>query len=357
MSAGGERSEGVSPSSQRTMTALVDVAAVCVVGVTITQLQSVLVPLSFAAMLAAVLWPPTSWLLRRGVPRILALGLVSAGATLVVMVGASVLVQSAQGFINAVPAYGRELEGVLQGLEEPLQAWGVSGEMFRLEDVLEPQQLFGTMSSLLSSVASVASNAFMVVLIGLFLLAEADGLARKAARAFGDGPTTAHLLSAGASLQSYVMLKTLTSALTGLMVSAGLWLIDVPHATLWGFVAFLLNYIPNIGSIIAAIPAILLALITGGPITASIVAGLYLAANLLIGSLLEPRVMGDSLGLSPLVVLLALLLWGYMWGGAGMLLSVPLTVLICEFLAISDETRWIATLLGPNPEADEDIGP
>ncbi|MEL6349297.1 MAG: AI-2E family transporter [Myxococcota bacterium] len=339
------------PSQQRVLAGVVALAGVCVIGAAIIQLQSVLVQLSFAAMLAAVLWPPTIWLQRRGAPRIVALGLVSVGATLTVLVGASILAQSAEGFITAIPTYGTQLEALLNTAVETLAGWGVNLDTLQAEGgAIEPDTLLGSLGSLLSGIASLASNAFMIILIGLFLLAEGDGLSRKVTLAFGEGATSAQLLSVGASLQSYVMLKTLTSGLTGLLVAAGLWLIDLPHAVLWGFVAFLLNYIPNIGSIIAAIPPILLALIVGGPLTATLVTALYLAANLGIGSILEPRIMGDTLGLSALVILLALLLWGHMWGAAGMLLSVPLTVVICEFAAISDTTRWISILLGPNPE-------
>lgn len=341
-------------SQQRVLAGVIAVAGVCVIGAAIIQLQSVLIQISFAVMLAAVLWPPTVWLQRRGAPRIAALGTVSVGATLTVLFGASLLAQSAEGFVTAMPTYGAQLETQFNIAVETVAGWGLDLRALQTEGgAVKPDQLFSSLGSLLSGVASIASNAFMIILIGLFLLAEAEGLARKVSLAFGEGPTTNQLLSVGASVQSYVMLKTLTSGLTGLLIAAGLWLIDLPHAVLWGFVAFLLNYIPNIGSIIAAIPPILLALIVGGPVTATLVTMLYLAANLGIGSVLEPRIMGDSLGLSALVILLALLLWGHMWGAAGMLLSVPLTVVICEFASISESTRWISILLGPNPEEEQ----
>ncbi|MEL6346319.1 MAG: AI-2E family transporter [Myxococcota bacterium] len=333
------------------MTILLDTAAVCIVGATLVALKTVLVPISFAVMLAAVLRPPSVWLENRGLPRLIAMGLVSIGAAMLVVFGTSIMLTSAEGFLTALPSYTEQLNTRFEILVHWLAHNNIHIEGLR-RDTFAPDTLLSTAGTLLSSIASLASNALMIVLLGMFMLYEADGLAHKAVKAFGDGPTSDRLRTAGQSLQSYVGLKTLTSGLTGVMVAAGLGMIGLPHAILWGFVAFLLNYIPNVGSIIAAIPPILLALVVGGVGEAALVTGLYLMANLLIGSILEPRLMGDSLGLSPLVVLLALLLWGWMWGAAGMLLSVPLTVLLCEFMAINPTTQWIADLLGPNPRPD-----
>ena len=117
---------------------------------------------------------------------------------------------------------------------------------------------------------------------------------------------------------------------------------------LWGFLGFVLNYIPTIGSIVAAIPAVLLAAVQLGPGMAALIAGGYLVINITIGNALEPRIMGDQLGLSPMVVFLSLVFWGWLWGPAGMLLSVPLTVVLRSILIHRDETRWLAILLGPN---------
>ena len=111
-------------------------------------------------------------------------------------------------------------------------------------------------------------------------------------------------------------------------------------------VAFLLNYIPNIGSILAAVPAVLMALVQFDIGTALMVAGVYLFVNILIGSILEPRIMGQGLGLSTLVVFLSLIFWGWLLGPVGMLLSVPLTIMVKIVLDAKEDTRWIATLLG-----------
>jgi predicted PurR-regulated permease PerM len=123
-------------------------------------------------------------------------------------------------------------------------------------------------------------------------------------------------------------------------------LLDIHYAVLWGVVAFLLNFIPNIGSILAAVPAVLMAMVQYNFGTALAVAGVYLAVNVTIGSILEPRIMGKGLGLSTLVVFLSLIFWGWLLGPVGMLLSVPLTIMVKIVLNAKEDTKWIATLLG-----------
>lgn len=329
-------------------TAITDVASVCVIGATITVTKSVLVPLCFAMLLAAVLWPPVRALKKRRVPLWLALTLVSTGALLILLMAANLLVQAADGFLSSLPEYARQLDNSWAAAVRWLGEQGVDVSQVIQTSVPGPGAVLSSLGGVLSGVAAAASSVLMVVLVSLFLLVEAGGLADKARRAFGDTETTAQLVGAGESLQQYLMLKTLISLITGLIIAGLLASLGREHAILWGFTAFLLNYIPNVGSIVAALPAVALAFITDGPIAAGLVSSVFLAVNMLVGNWMEPRLMGESLGLSPLVVLLALVLWGWMWGPAGMLLSVPLTVLLKELLAVNPSTRWIAELLGPN---------
>ncbi|HCD13844.1 AI-2E family transporter, partial [Shewanella sp.] len=147
------------------------------------------------------------------------------------------------------------------------------------------------------------------------------------------------------SVNQYMVIKTLVSLATGVIVGVGLALMGVDYALLWGVVAFLFNYIPNIGSIIAAIPAVLLAFVQLGTAGAGAVAALYLATNMVMGNLIEPRFMGRGLGLSTLVVFLSLIFWGWLLGSVGMLLSVPLTMIVKIALESSQSGSWLAILL------------
>ena len=138
-----------------------------------------------------------------------------------------------------------------------------------------------------------------------------------------------------------------------MLIGLLLWLLSVPYPVLWGTLAFLLNYIPTIGSILAGIPAVLLSLVVGGPSLAAWVVVVYLVVNNLIGSFLEPRFMGSRLGLSPLIVLLSMIFWGWVLGPVGMFLSVPITMTLKIALEGTPETRGIAMLMGPAPTPEE----
>jgi predicted PurR-regulated permease PerM len=162
-------------------------------------------------------------------------------------------------------------------------------------------------------------------------------------------------------------IKTWISIATGVLVAVWLKLIGVDFPLLWGVLAFVLNYIPNIGSFISAVPAVLLAVIQLGMVQASIAALGYAVVNIVMGSVVEPRFMGRGLGLSTLVVFLSLVFWGWVLGPVGMLLSVPLTITAKMALESREESRWAAVLLGPEipkekepeekdaPEAEQDL--
>ena len=202
----------------------------------------------------------------------------------------------------------------------------------------------------LRAVAAVAQNTFLVILTMVFILAEAAGFSRKLRAAFG--PRSDHLERFGVmarQIQRYLAIKTLISLATGILV--GLWVsvLGLGFPLLWGLVAFIFNYIPNLGSILAAIPPVLLALVQFGPGRAAVVALGYLVINISLANFLEPYLMGRRLGLSTLVVVLSLIFWGWVWGPVGMLLSVPLTVIVKIALENTEDFRWVAVLLDANP--------
>ncbi|EXJ12798.1 AI-2E family transporter [Nitrincola nitratireducens] len=147
-------------------------------------------------------------------------------------------------------------------------------------------------------------------------------------------------------VNQYLVIKTTISLVTGVLVTLWLWWLDVDFPVLWGLIAMLMNYIPNVGSLIAAIPAVLLSLVQLGVSDAIFVASGYLVINIIMGNLIEPRFMGKGLGLSPLVVFLSLILWGWLFGPVGMFLSIPLTMIVKIALEQNESTRWIAIMLG-----------
>jgi predicted PurR-regulated permease PerM len=152
------------------------------------------------------------------------------------------------------------------------------------------------------------------------------------------------------SANRYVVIKTLISATTGITIWLWLLILGVDYPVLWGTLAFMLNYVPNIGSILAAIPATLLALVQLGVGSAFLTALGFLVVNNILGNIVEPKLMGRGLGLSTLVVFISLVFWGWVLGPLGMVLSVPLTSLVKIALESSEETRGLAIMLGSDIE-------
>jgi predicted PurR-regulated permease PerM len=154
-----------------------------------------------------------------------------------------------------------------------------------------------------------------------------------------------------ANLGSYLGIKTIVSLATGVVAGLLTWAVGLDFPLLWAMLAFLLNYVPNIGSIIAAVPAILMALIQLGPGEAMATAVGFVAINIVFGNVIEPRMMGYGVGISPLIVFIGLVFWGWVFGPVGMLLSVPLTMTLKLALESDKRTRWIAILIGSERDA------
>lgn len=148
-------------------------------------------------------------------------------------------------------------------------------------------------------------------------------------------------------MRRYLVIKTVASTVTGLLIYLGLIALGVKFAPLWGLVAFLMNFVPAVGSVLAAIPTIGLALVDFGLEGAIAVAILYLVVNVTIGNFIEPQILGQGVGLSPLIVVTSLVFWGFVLGPVGMVLAVPLTVILRIALDSQPNTQWLAVLLGP----------
>jgi predicted PurR-regulated permease PerM len=216
--------------------------------------------------------------------------------------------------------------------------------------------VFSYVGRTLSSLASVLGNAFLILITVVFILLEAATIPTKL-RAMPGSSTRSldNLDKIVATINQYMAIKTITSIATGVLVTIWLSIVGVDFALLWGLFAFLLNYVPNIGSILAAVPAVLLAFIQLDLGSAAAAALGYVVINILIGYVIEPRFMGRGLGLSTLVVFLSLVIWGWVLGPVGMLLSVPLTMTAKITLEGNDDTRWIAILLGTGSDAADSV--
>jgi predicted PurR-regulated permease PerM len=309
--------------------------------------SSILVPFLLSIFIAIICAPPLFWMQRKGVPNTLAVlsilvGIIVIGLLLAAFVGTSV-----NDFSKALPVYEKRLADITAAVVSWLENLGleISGPV--LTDYFDPGKAMKMAASTLAGLSGLLTNVFLIMLTVIFILLEASGLPQKLRTALGDPEESlGQFRNFTESVNRYLALKTLFSLATG--VAIGLWLaiLGIDFALLWGLVAFLLNYVPNIGSIIAAIPAILLAFIQLGVGPALLTCLGYVVVNVVFGSILEPKFMGRGLGLSTLVVFLSLVFWGWVLGPVGMVLSVPLTMIVKIALESYDDTRWIAIMLG-----------
>jgi predicted PurR-regulated permease PerM len=217
-----------------------------------------------------------------------------------------------------------------------------------LFDYLNPGVIMNFTATLFSALSSVLSNMLLIVFTITFILLEASGFPAKL-RLVHEYPRASFVKFArfAVDIKRYMVLKTLINLLAAVLTTVWLVILGVDFPVLWGFLTFLLHYIPGIGSILSAVPVVLLALVELGGGSAALVAAGYLVIGTVIGNMIEPRLMGRRFGMSPLVVFVSLVLWGYLLGLAGALLCVPLTMTLKLACEESEHTRWIAVLLGP----------
>jgi len=310
----------------------------------------ILIQFALAGFIVIVTRPAVAWLHRRRVPLSIAITLVVLMLFGVLAVFLSVATQSLGEIRVAFPRYVDRLEAIELNLIAWLGARGIEFPSALRLDQMNAERTFDVASGVILGAAGIMTTAVLVLIIAIFGMVEAKGIHGKLRRAFGDSPALPGLGTVVAEVQHYLGIKTVVSLATGLSAGVLTWAIGLDFPVFWGIVAFLLNYVPNVGSIIAAIPAVLLALIQIGLQAAILTTIGYLVINTVFGTIIEPTWQGRRLGLSTLVVMLSVVFWGWMWGAIGVLLAVPLTMTARVMLEKSDHYRWVAVLLAPSNE-------
>lgn len=307
-----------------------------------------LVPFLLSVFIAVISFPLMSSLQQKGLPKGLALTVVmliviSIGFMLTVLIGSSLT-----DFSQTLPSYQQKISEEWASAIQWLNSHGVS-VTDSIKQVADPAAAVGLVSSILKGFGNMLADSFLIILTVVFILIETAGLTQKFITLNGDSnqKDAAFAQVFVDKLRNYMSMKTIISIVTGVIIATALWLIGVDYPVLWGVLAFMLNFVPNIGSIIAAVPAVLLTIVQLGFPSALLVAAVYLVVNILIGSIVEPKYMGKGLGLSTLVVFVSLVFWGWVLGPVGMLLSVPLTITVKLALDSKPETEWLGHLLGP----------
>jgi predicted PurR-regulated permease PerM len=326
---------------------LVAAAAFVIIVAGIQAASSIIIPFLLAIFITTLCAPLLYWLQRRGVSNGLAVLIIFLGLLVTAILLMTFAGRSLNSLSRQLPTYQERLAVTMTQVITWLNSQGadIDANNFLITDYFSPRVLMNLVSYGLSILRVLFTNMFLVLLIVLFILLEASGFPGKLQAAFPDPNVLDHFQTIRANVNRYMGLKALISLATGLSIWVLLALIGVDFPGTWGLLAFFLNFIPAIGSIIAAVPAVLWALVQLGLSSALLTALAYLVVNIIIGNFLDPRIIGKKLGLSPLVVIISLIFWGWVLGPVGMLLSVPLTMIAKIALATNEDTRWVAVML------------
>ncbi len=332
---------------------LLSLTALFVIIYSLQAAAPLLIPFLLAIFLALITLKPMFWLQTKKVPGILAALIIVAVIMLLLLFIASILGTSIVDFTNALPSYQARLDLILEVLLGSISNY-ISGDQskFELSEIIDPGWVMGLAASLLNALRDALTNTFLIMATMIFILLEASSFEVKLLAAFNRKSDSFERQKIFISnLGRYLGIKTLVSIATGITVAVVTSWIGLDFPLLWGMFAFLLNYVPTIGSIIAAVPAILMALIQLGIGDAVTTAISFFVINLLFGSFIEPKLLGYGVGLSPLVVFISLFFWGWVFGPVGMILSVPLTMALKMALESDEETRWLAIIIGSEDDA------
>ncbi len=341
--------------SDRIFRASIFAAAMIVIIAGVIMAESIITMLLLAFFISVIGAHLVAWFDQKKVPHVLSVIIVMVGMLSIIIGLSGIIGGSISSFTSHLGKYEDRLTGIISSASQEFSHLGFSFSTQKLTEMFDPVKILDITATTLGQLGNVMSNTTLIFFIVLFVLLEMKSISLKS-KIFGassTGKTMKNISRIEKSVRHYLVIKTIVSLLTGVLVGIWLSIIGVEYAILWALIAFLLNYIPNIGSVIAAIPAMLFTWIQLGFIPMIWVMAGYLAVNLFIGYFVEPRVMGRGMGLSTLVVFLSLIIWGYILGIVGMFLSVPLTMTLKIILEYNESTKPLAAMLGTDEEASK----
>jgi predicted PurR-regulated permease PerM len=333
--------------------ALLILASFIIVVAGMKAASSILVPFFLAVFIAVICAPPLFWLQRKGVPKVLALALILVAILFVGLLFGALIVPSLNDFLSSLPDYQERLSAHIAALISWLREKGVNIPQKEVSGAFHPGWVMSLAGDILSTLSSVLTNAFLILLTVVFILLEAADFPKKLGVVLKNPERSLSTIEKfSQDAKRYLVIKTLISVAVGLVIWFWLLILGVDYPVLWGTLSFLLNYVPNIGAIIAALPVALLALVQLGVGSALLTVLGFVVVHIVVGNIIEPKVTGKGLSLSTLVVFLSMVFWGWVLGPIGMILSVPMTSLVKIALESYEETRGLAIMLGSGTEIE-----
>jgi len=321
-------------------------ASIVIVLAGIKSASDIVVPFLLSLFIAIILSPSYNYIKSKKVPEGIALLLVIGLFLVFLALVGKLIGTSVADFSANTDVYASKLTSHYTDIANYALSIGVTLPIDDFSNVFNSKRIMTFGTTILQGMGSMFTNGFVIILTVVFMLLESGHFVNKIDFADGNKDTILHIKEISTKIKHYMVLKALISLLTGFIVWIALVLVGTDYAFLWAVLAFMFNFIPNIGSIIAAVPAVLITLVQLGSVSAAIVTLVYVSVNVIIGSIIEPKVMGKGLGLSTLIVFLSLLFWGWLLGMVGMLLSIPLTIMAKIAFDAHENTKWLAVLLG-----------
>jgi AI-2 transport protein TqsA len=311
--------------------------------------NSILVPFFLAVFIAVICAPSLFWLHRKGVPKILALVIILTGILIIGALFGALIGPSLNAFLSSLPGYQEKLTTHIATLISWFHEKGINIPKDEVAGVFHPGWVMSLAGNILSTLSSVLTDTFLILLTVVFILLEAADLPKKLRIVFKNPERSlATIERFSQHAMRYLVIKTLISAAVGMVIWLWLLILGVDYPVLWGTLSFLLNYVPNIGAIIAALPVAILALVQLGVGYALLTLLGFAVVHIVIGNIIEPKLTGKGMSLSTLAVFLSLVFWGWVLGPVGMILSVPMTSLVKIALEGYEKTQGVAFILGSN---------
>lgn len=326
-------------------------ASLCVIVAALKVAAPILTPIALALLIAGTCAPLVNRLAARGIPPMVG----AVAVTLLELAGLAVLVFMLTFAVREVQEsfalYQSAITGLTGRAQEVLSRLGMPAEHTSPQALSE--SLLPMLSDSFARVLGATSDLGVILLVVLFTLAEFAVVGEKIQRLAPAASRAGfeRVDSIIRDVQKYLLVKLLTSSMAAVLAFVTLKVLGVGLALPLAITMFLLHFIPNIGAVLATIPAVLVALLDHGGVTAGAVAGIYVFGNAIIGNVIEPKILGRTLGVSALVVLLSMLFWSWLWGPTGALLSVPIAV-VAKAVLEQGRYAWAAKLIDPVPATE-----
>jgi len=307
--------------------------------------SSLIVPLLMAFFWFLLFLPLVNKLRKFGISDLFTTIIVFGITLIIILFMGAFLLSSAQDLISNLPSYQEKFYELTPKIVGFFEKFGISLQKSDALSLFDPTKIISYTAVFFKGMGDIMTNSFVILLVVMFMFLESSLFSKKLFYLVKEEDKKEKIKLFMHNVNTYFITKTLTSALVGLLVWGMLVFFKLDYALLFGFLAFFLNFVPNIGSIIASLPALLLAVVELGVVETIILAIGYVIINVSIGSFLEPKVMGKSVGLSTFIVFISMLFWGWIFGPVGMFLSIPLTIVIKIAFDNSKELHWISVML------------